>query len=80
MTTMDDFDDEDSEEMSMTARAAKLKAAAQRVGIPKSQWNNLKGHMTGGVVTVVNGKKVPLTPREAEEVRFAQQLARSMGN
>ncbi len=76
----DDFDDEDSEEMSMTARAAKLKAAAQRVGIPKSQWNNLKGHMTAGVVTVVNGKKVPLTPKEAEEVRFAQQLARSMGN
>jgi hypothetical protein len=79
-TRMDDFEDEDSEEMSMTAQAAKLKAAAQRVGIPKSQWNNLKGHMKGGVVTVVNGKKVPLTPKEAEEVRFAQQLARSMGN
>ena len=77
----DDFDDDmDSEERSIVAKEAKLRAAAQRVGIPKSQWNNLKGHMTGGVVTVVNGKKVPLTPKEAKKVRFAQELAKRMGN
>lgn len=79
-TRMDDDFDDDGEERSMMAKEAKLKAAAQRVGIPKSQWNNLKGHMTAGVVTVVNGKKVPLTPKEAEEVKFAQELARRMGN
>ena len=78
----DDFDDDDDdgEERSMMAKEAKLRAAAQRVGIPKSQWNNLKGHMTGGVVTVVNGKKVPLTPKEASHVKAVQELARRMGN
>lgn len=75
-----DEDEDEDEEHSMMAKEAMLKAAAKRVGIPKSQWNNLKGHMTGGVVTVVNGKKVPLTPKEAERVKFAQELAIRMGN
>lgn len=79
--TQDDFDqDFDREEDAMAAKEAKLRAAAQRVGIPKSQWGNLKGHMTGGVVTVVNGKRVPLTPKEAAHVKAVQELARSMGN
>jgi len=73
-------DDFDGEEDGMVAKEAKLRAAAQRVGIPKNQWNNLKGHMTGGVVVVVNGKRVPLTPKEAEHVNAVQELARSMGN
>jgi hypothetical protein len=75
--TSNDFDGKAS---SMTAKEAKLQAAAQRVGIPRSQWNNLRGHMTGGVVTVVNGKKVPLTPKEAEQVKWTQDLGRRMGN
>jgi hypothetical protein len=73
-------DDMDEEEDEMEAKSAKLQAAAQRVGIPRSQWGKLKGHMTGGIVTVVNGKRVPLTPREAAEVKAVQKLARSMGN
>lgn len=77
----DDFDDDDDDgERSMMAKEAKLRSAAQRVGIPKSQWNNLKGRMIGGVVTVVNGKKVPLTPKEASHVKAVQELARRMGN
>lgn len=75
-----DDDDFDREEASMVAKEDKLRAAAQRVGIPRSQWNNLKGHMTGGIVTVVNGKRVPLTPKEAAHVKAVQELARSMGN
>lgn len=77
----DDFDqDFDSEEAGMVAKEAKLRAAAQKVGIPRSQWGNLKGHMIGGVVTVVNGKRVPLTPKEAEHVKAMQELGRRMGN
>lgn len=76
----DDFDDFDSEEAGMMAKEAKLRAAAQKVGIPRSQWGNLKGHMIGGVVTVVNGKRVPLTPKEASHVKAVQELGRSMGN
>ena len=74
----DDFEDDSYK--SMASKAEKLKAAAKRAGVPKNQWNNLKGHMTGGVVTVVNGKKVPLTPKEAERVKFVQDLSRRMGN
>lgn len=77
----DDFDqDFDSEEAGMVAKEAKLRAAAQKVGIPRSQWGNLKGHMTGGVVTVVNGKRVPLTPKEAAHLKSIQELGRRMGN
>lgn len=76
-TIADEFDDEVS---SVEAQEKKLRDAAQKVGIPKSQWNNLRGTMIGGVVTVVNGKKVPLTPEEAENVKFAQELGRRMGN
>jgi hypothetical protein len=73
----DDFDDEIS---SVKSKEAKLRAAADRVGIPKAQQSNLKGHMVGGVVVSVNGRKVRLTPDEAENVKFAQELARRMGN
>lgn len=77
----EDFDqDFDREEDAMMAKEAKLRAAAQKVGIPRSQWGNLKSHMIGGVVTVVNGKRVPLTPKEAAHVKDVQDLARSMGN
>lgn len=76
----EDEDNFDNEEDGIMAKEAKLRAAAQRVGIPKSQWNNLRGHMTGGIVTVVNGKRVPLTPKEAAEVKAVQELARRMGN
>ena len=73
----DDFDDEVA---SVQGKDAKLRAAADRVGIPKNRQNNLKGHMVGGIVIMVNGKKVPLTPKEANHVRAVQNLARSMGN
>lgn len=78
----DDFDDDDDDNhvAHMQGMQKKLQAAAQRVGIPKSQWGNLKGHAVGGIVTVVNGKKVPLTPKEAEHVSAVQQMARDMGN
>ena len=79
----DDFEDEDEDEdrmSSMRKKEAKLRAAADRVGIPKNQQGNLKGHMIGGIVVVVNGKKGPLTPKEAEHVKWTQELARSMGN
>lgn len=79
--SQDDFDDDfDDEVASVKSKEKKLRAAADRVGIPKNQQGNLKGHMVGGVVTVVNGKKVPLTPKEAESVKWAQNLARRMGN
>ena len=58
----------------------KLKIAAQRAGVPKSEWGRLKGHATGGVITVVNGRKVPLTPREQIDVKDAIEFGRSMGN
>ena len=58
----------------------KLQAAAQKVGIPKSQWNNLRGTIVGGVVTVVNGKDVPLTPKETKHVNAVKEIARRMGN
>lgn len=75
----DDFDDDDRMS-SMGKKEAKLRAAADRVGIPKNQQGNLKGHMIGGIVVVVNKKRVPLTPKEAEHVKWTQELARSMGN
>jgi hypothetical protein len=72
--------DIDDEGRGIEAKEKKLQSAARRVGIPRSQWGNLRGHMTGGVVTIVNGKKVPLTPEEAETVRWARDLSRRMGN
>jgi hypothetical protein len=75
----DDFDDDEGV-ASVRKNEAKLRAAADRVGIPKNQQRSLKGHMVGGIVTVVNGKRVPLTPKEAEHVKAVQELARSMGN
>lgn len=73
----DEFDDEDRE---VSNYDQKLKIAAQKVGIPKSEYGRLKGHATGGIVTVVNGKKVPLTPKEQKYVRSIEQLRKSMGN
>lgn len=73
----DEFDDEDRE---VSNYDQKLKIAAQKVGIPKSEYGRLKGHATGGIVTVVNGKKVPLTPKEQKYVKDIEQLRRSMGN
>jgi hypothetical protein len=73
-------DDMDDGIASVNSKEAKLRAAADRVGIPKAQQNNLKGHMVGGIVVSVNGRKVRLTPNEAEHVKAVQQIARSMGN
>jgi hypothetical protein len=73
----DEFDDEDAE---MNNYDQKLKIAAQKAGVPKSEFNRLKGHSTGGIVTIVNGKKVPLTPKEQKHVKSIEQLRRSMGN
>jgi len=75
-----DVDDDEDEGRGIEAKKRKLQAAAQKAGIPRSQWGNLKGHMTGGIVTIVNGKKVPLTPKEAESVRWTREVSRSMGN
>jgi hypothetical protein len=74
----DDFDDDDDMERGVIAKEQKLRAAAQRVGIPRSQWNNLRGEMRGGVVTVVNGKTVPLTPAEKERVEWARGMQNRM--
>jgi len=70
----------DVEKVDPGVRVAKLRAAADRAGIPKTQQSNLKGHMVGGVVVSVNSRKVRLTPDEAENLKFAQELARRMGN
>lgn len=71
-----DFDDS----RSVDKYNQKLLVAAKRAGVPKNEWGNLKGHAIGGVVTIVNGRKVPLSPKEAERVRDAQELSRRMGN
>jgi len=78
-TQSDDYDEDDGER-GMLQKERLLRAAAQKVGIPRSQWNNLQGRMVGGIVVTVNGKKVPLTPKEAQHVKDIQALARSMGN
>ena len=76
--------DHDEEEDNITTKMnrydQKLKIAAQRAGVPKSEWGRLKGHATGGVITVVNGRKVPLTPREQIDVKDSIEFGRSMGN
>ena len=73
----DEFDSEDRE---VSNYDQKLKTAAQKAGVPKSEYDRLKGQSTGGIVTVVNGRKVPLTPKEQNHVRAIEQLRNSMGN
>jgi len=76
VTSQEDQEDE----RGMNNYDQKLKTAAQKAGVPKSEWGKLKGHATGGIVTVVNGRKVPLTRKEQKDVRDAMELGRSMGN
>jgi len=76
-SSQDEFDDEESE---VSNYDQKLKIAAQKAGVPKSEYGRLKGHATGGIVTVVNGRKVPLTPKEQKHVKAIEQLRKSMGN
>ena len=67
------WDEEEAEDRDEVLQHQKdLLSAAKRAGVPQSQWNNLKGEKIGGVVVVVNGKKVPLTQEEKEEVSWAQ--------
>lgn len=79
----DDWGDDEDDDDGMRRQqkhARDLLAAAKRAGVPKSEWNRLKGHKTGGVVVVVNGRRVPLTRAEQERVRQAEEMLRRMGN
>ena len=73
-------EDQDDDETGMINYDQKLKTAAQKAGVPKSEFGRLKGHATGGIVTVVNGRKVPLTRKEQRDVKAVEQLRKSMGN
>lgn len=57
-----------------------LLQAAKRAGVPRSEWNRLRGEKLGGVVVSVNGKRVPLSKSEIKHVRSVDRLRRSMGN
>ena len=78
--TSQEDQDKDDDERGMINYDQKLKIAAQKAKVPKSEWGKLKGHATGGIVTVVNGRKVPLTPKEQRDVKAVEQLRKSMGN
>jgi hypothetical protein len=73
----DDTDDEISE---LGKSHNDLLQAAKRAGVPRSEWNRLRGEKRGGIVITVNGRKVPLNKSEIEHVRSIDQLRRSMGN
>jgi hypothetical protein len=73
-------EEEDDEYRGVLAKEQKLRAAAERVGIPRDQQRNLRGQMVGGIVVVVNGRRVPLTPKEAQHVKAMQEIAKRMGN
>jgi hypothetical protein len=74
------YEEDEDDEDSLERKHAKLLAAAKRAGVPRSEWNNLEGSSRGGVVITVNGRKVPLTIIEKEEVEDAIKRARRMGN
>lgn len=72
---VDDEDDSYEIEIARQERdAAKLLAAAKRAGVPEREWNMLRtDDAAGGVIVRVNGRDVPLTPREKEIVRDAKE-------
>jgi hypothetical protein len=74
----EDWDNDDDDDNSMQRHHQDLLAAAKRAGVPPREWNNLKGHKTGGVVVVVNGRRVPLTKAEQEEVKWAENMKKRM--
>jgi len=78
-TSVNDFEDEDGFD-NMENHQKKLLAAAKRAGVPSNEWNRLKGQSRGGVIITVNGRKVPLTQKEKQDVNAAIELARRMGN
>lgn len=75
----DDDDDQDVDSMDVRTAIARqerdaraLLAAAKRAGVPEREWNRLRTDgSAGGVITRVNGRDVPLTPREREIVQDA---------
>ena len=73
----DDIDDKISE---LGKSHNDLLQAAKRAGVPRSEWNRLRGEKRGGIVISVNGRKVPLNKSEIEQVRYFDQLRRRMGN
>jgi hypothetical protein len=75
-----EWDNDDDTTSRMNKHHRDLLAAAKRAGVPKSEWNKLRGEKRGGVVVSVNGRKVKLTKAEQEEVNFADQLRARMGN
>lgn len=74
------WDNDDDTTSRMSKHSRDLLTAAKRAGVPKSEWNKLRGEKKGGVVVSVNGRKVKLTKAEQEKVNFADQLRRSMGD
>jgi len=54
-----------------------LQVAAQKVGIPHGQ--KLTGTLEAGIVTSVNGKKVPLTPQQISQVNSIRSIKSRMG-
>lgn len=70
---------EDDVEYNQEKDERDLLSAAKRAGVPQSQWRNLKGEKSGGVIVVVNGRKVPLTKAEQQKVKAAD-FARRLNN
>ena len=73
----DDIDDEISE---LGKSHNDLLQAAKRAGVPRSEWNRLRGEKRGGIVVSVNGRKVPLSKSEIKHVNAVDHIRRSMGN
>lgn len=57
-----------------------LLQAAKRAGVPKSEWNKLRAEKVGGIIISVNGRKVPLSKSEMQQVRVVNQIRNRMNN
>lgn len=69
----EDWDDVRGARIAQEKAAARLLTAAKRAGVPEREWNNLRtDDAAGGVIVRVNGRDVPLTPKEREIVRDAK--------
>lgn len=51
-----------------------LLIAAKKAGVPRDEWSKLKGQKVGGIVVVVNGRKVPLTNTEKNIVKAVEKI------
>lgn len=53
-----------------------LLQAAKRAGVPRSEWNKLRGEKRGGIIVSVNGRKVPLSKSEINNINAIDRIRR----